>query len=123
MNDALPADYHTDCLIPVPLHAQRLRQRGFNQTAELVKGLAAELNCPYSLTHCDKIINTPTQAGLRGQQRRKNLRQSFRVKPMPYAQVTLVDDLLTTGSTANELARCLKQQGVRRVDVLCCARA
>lgn len=123
MKDALPDDYRSECLIPVPLHALRLRQRGFNQTAELAKILAAELAIPCSLTRCQKIINTPTQAGLSGRQRRNNLKQSFRIKPMPYAHVTLVDDLLTTGSTASELARCLKQQGVQRVDVLCCARA
>lgn len=123
MKAALPEHYRSDCLIPVPLHARRLRQRGFNQTAELAKRLAGELMIPYSLTHCHKRINTPTQAGLSGRQRRNNLKQSFTVKPMPYAHVTLVDDLLTTGSTASELARGLKQQGVQRVDVLCCARA
>lgn len=123
MKNALPENYRSECLIPVPLHALRLRQRGFNQTAELAKILATELAIPCSLLHCQKIINTPTQAGLSGRQRRNNLKQSFRIRPMPYAHVTLVDDLLTTGSTASELAHCLKQQGVQRVDVLCCARA
>ncbi len=57
------------------------------------------------------------------QERRKNLRQAFLVKPHGYDHVTLIDDLLTTGSTANEIAKLFKKEGARQVDVWCCARA
>ena len=121
--NALPPDaVNTQCLIPVPMHPIRLRQRGFNQAAELAKQLAHTLNLPFDLFSCKKIINTAAQAGLNEQQRRKNLRDAFEAKPLPYQHITLVDDLLTTGSTANELAKVLKKQGVTRVDVWCCAR-
>ena len=117
-----PATKNTQCLIPVPMHPKRLRQRGFNQAVELTKQLGRTLNLPYDLSHCKKIINTDPQASLNARQRRKNLHQAFHTEPLPYQHVTLVDDLFTTGSTVNELAKIIKDQGVNRVDVWCCAR-
>lgn len=114
--------FKPDCLVPIPLHPQRLRERGFNQAAELAKLLAKQLNFPCNTRLCQKIINTPPQVGLNHKQRRKNLRHSFTVRANNYQHIILIDDLLTTGSTANEVARILKQQGVKRVDLWCCAR-
>jgi ComF family protein len=111
------------CLVPVPMHAKRLRQRGFNHAAVLAQHLAKKLSLPYQLNQCQKIINTPPQASLSALQRQKNLRGAFFVKSLPYHCITLVDDLFTTGSTANELARILKAQGALRVNLWCCARA
>ena len=111
-----------DCIMPIPLHQQRIKQRGFNQAAELAKRLARIVNIPYDAKTVKKIANTLPQVGLNAHERRKNLRQSFTAKPSSYDYVLLIDDLLTTGSTANEVASALKQQGVRRVDVWCCAR-
>lgn len=123
MLHALPqGKYVTEHLIPVPMHPQRLRQRGFNQAAELAKQLSHRLKLPYDLSYCRKIVNTASQAGLNAQARRKNLRHAFQAKSGNDQHVTLVDDLLTTGSTANELARVLKNQGVQQVDLWCCAR-
>lgn len=122
MMDALPTGYTTDCLVPVPMHPKRLRHRGFNQAAELTKQLSRHLKLSYDLTYCRKQVNTAPQAGLNAEARRKNLRDAFQVKTSDYKHVTLIDDLMTTGSTANELARVLKKQGVIRVDLWCCAR-
>ena len=113
----------TQCLIPVPMHPLRIRQRGFNQAAELAKRLGRKLNIPYDLSGCQKISNTAPQATLNAKLRRKNIRNTFKANSVDYKHITLIDDLLTTGSTANELARVLKQQGVTRVDLWCCARA
>lgn len=110
------------CLIPVPMHSQRIKQRGFNQAAILAKMLAKTLKLPVDLTSCTKQINTTPQASMDGEQRQKNLRKAFHSTPLVYEHVTLVDDLLTTGSTANELALTLKKTGVKRVDIWCCAR-
>jgi len=122
--NAIPTEAKTtECLIPVPLHNKRLRQRGFNQTALLAKELGRALKLPYNLTYCSKIINTAPQASLNADGRKANLKNSFHVKSNKYKHITLIDDLLTTGSTVNELAKTLKQQGVSRVDVWCCARA
>lgn len=123
MLQALPKEgYQTECLIPVPMHIKRLRHRGFNQAAELTKHLARKLNLPYDLAHCKKTLNTRPQAGLNANARQKNLRGAFQASPRNYKHITLIDDLFTTGSTANELARMLKGQGVTRVDLWCCAR-
>lgn len=111
-----------DCLIPVPMHASRIKQRGFNQAALLAKYLSKQLAIPCALNLCFKTRNTAPQASLNSEERHKNLLNSFRVTPVPYAHVALVDDLLTTGSTANEIAKLLKKAGVKRVTLWCCAR-
>lgn len=111
------------CLIPVPMHPRRIRLRGFNQAAILAKLLAKKLQLPYDVRSCQKMINTLPQASLNGEQRQKNLHQAFKIKPIPYKHVAIIDDLLTTGSTANELALTLKQSGVEQVEIWCCARA
>jgi ComF family protein len=105
------------------MHRLRIKGRGFNQAAILAKSLAKKLQIPYDLSSCQKIINTVPQATLDGEQRQKNLRQAFKTKKLPYKHIALIDDLLTTGSTANELARILKESGVEQVDIWCCARA
>lgn len=113
----------TDCLIPVPMHPKRLRQRGYNQAAVLAKQLSHQLNVPYVVTGCKKVLNTLPQAGLDSRQRRMNLKGAFVSKQLDYQRVTLIDDLYTTGSTAHEIAKTLKKQGVEKVDIWCCARA
>lgn len=110
------------CFIPVPMHPQRLKLRGFNQAAVLTRYLARTLKAPFDLSSCQKIINTAPQASLDGEARQKNLRHAFQAKPIAYSHVVLIDDLLTTGNTANALAYVLKKAGVERVDIWCCAR-
>ena len=115
--------YKTQCLIPVPMHPQRLKSRGFNQATLLTKKLARETKLPYHLMHCKKIINTAQQAQLNAQKRQVNLNKAFVLaKPLPYQHVTIIDDLITTGSTANALALTLKRAGAKRVDLWCCAK-
>jgi len=119
----LDKSHDTECFIPIPMHPHRLRQRGFNQSALLTKQLAHTLRRPYHVSCCKKIINTRPQAELNAQERQTNLQSAFEAMPLPYKKVTLVDDLLTTGSTANALAGVLKSRGVEYVDIVCCARA
>lgn len=123
MLEAIDEHYVTECLMPVPLHPARLRQRGFNQAAILALKLSSQLKIPCDLFGCSKIAATPSQAGLSAQQRHINLKEAFHAKHVPYLKVTLIDDLYTTGATANELAATLKKQGVQKVDIWCCARA
>ena len=115
-------DAKTECLIPIPMHPQRIRSRGFNQSVELVKYLSKIILRPYDLTLCTKIKNTPPLASLDAKARKKHIKNAFHCKTSPYQNVTLVDDLITTGSTANELAATLKQAGVLHVTVWSCAR-
>ena len=113
----------TECLIPVPMHPQRLRQRGFNQAAELAKKLGQTLKLPHEQACCIKKINTAPQISLNEKERKKNLVNTFYTEPLKYKHVTIIDDIVTTGSTVNALAETLKKQGgVKKVDVWCCAR-
>lgn len=124
MLEALPERtlLQTECLVPVPLHPKRIRQRGFNQAAELAKLLAKRLGLACDLDLCQKVLHTPPQASLDRQERQRNLRRAFQARTKGYQHITLVDDLLTTGSTANELAREFKKQGIVKIDLWCCAR-
>jgi ComF family protein len=113
-----------DCLLPVPLHKARYRQRGFNQSIEIARHVAKELQIPLDLTSCQRNRDTPHQTGLPAKQRRKNLSNAFSlINPVKSDHVAILDDVMTTGSTTHELAKLLKKSGVRRVDVWVCARA
>ncbi|MCE0462308.1 ComF family protein [Pseudomonas uvaldensis] len=114
-----------DALVPVPLAARRLRQRGFNQAALLARWLSGSLQMPCEEHLLRRIHDTPAQQALDARARRRNLRHAFAM--MPGAQVrdrhlALVDDVLTTGATAQTLARLLLDAGAARVDVYCLAR-
>ena len=113
-----------DCILPVPLHRKRLRQRGYNQSIELARPVAKAFDIPLDLESVVRIRNTHTQTGLDQKQRRKNMRSAFlAVKPLTGLHIAIVDDVVTTTSTVNELARIVKKAGATRVDVWSIARA
>ncbi|MBF0752284.1 MULTISPECIES: ComF family protein [unclassified Pasteurella] len=107
-------------IIPVPLHHLRQWQRGYNQSDLLAKVLSRWLNIP-CLSHIVKRVkNTPTQRGLSATARRRNLNNAFKItlsSPFPYKRIALVDDVITTGSTLNEIATLLRQLGVQEIQV------
>lgn len=112
-----------ECIIPVPLHPQRLRERGFNQALELARIIAQHLNIPLDYSLCQRNKATPFQSGLSAKQRKKNLKNAFNVtKPHSYKHIVIFDDVVTTGTTVNELARQLKQSGVEIIEVWAIAR-
>lgn len=115
-----------DLILPIPLHRKRERQRGFNQAALLAKRLSRRSGIPLGGKDCVRVRDTAPQTGLRGAERRKNVRGAFAV-PCPERvqgrRVLLVDDVLTTGATADACARALLAAGVRGVWVLTLARA
>jgi len=113
-----------DAILPVPLHSSRLRQRGFNQALELARPLAKMLKLPLLLSQISRQKNTLEQSSLSAKQRRSNLHKAFAVEQdIPYKSVAIVDDVMTTGSTVEELSTLLKQNGVEHVEVWCVARA
>ena len=117
-------DQQPDCIIPVPLHVKRLRQRGFNQTYELINPVAKKLGIKIDTKHCLRKKHTKAQTGLNAKTRRQNLKGAFEFKNNHnYNYVILFDDVITTGSTMNELVKRIKKQGVKRVDVWSLARA
>lgn len=125
--EALPRWYQDDTLpsliIPVPLHKKRLRERGFNQSLEIAKPIAKYFKIQLDKFSCIRSKATKPQLSLPQKERRKNVANAFVMRKIIQAQhVAILDDVFTTGHTANALARLLKQQGVRRIDVWCCAR-
>ncbi len=112
-----------DCIIPVPLHRHRLISRGYNQSVELARPLARQLKVNLDNDSCKRIRNTVPQSDLPAKKRQGNVRNAFSVaEGISYSHVLLIDDVITTGSTVNELARTLHKAGVARVDVLACAK-
>lgn len=114
-----------ELLLPVPLSPQRLRQRGFNQAALLADWLGKPLGLPVNAKLLQRVQEQHSQQGLTASERRRNLKQAFALvseAELTGRHLALVDDVLTTGATADSLARLLKRAGVRRVDVYCLAR-
>lgn len=105
-------------IIPVPLHRKRLIERGYNQAIELAKPLAKLLKIPLFFDFCERIKPTATQTLASANARRLNLKNAFRVtKPHTLTHVAIIDDVLTTGSTATAVSEALKQSGILQVDV------
>jgi ComF family protein len=114
----------SDCIIPVPLHKARYHKRGFNQALEIARTVSKRLQIPVDYSSCIRHKDTPHQTGLSANKRRQNLRRAFSVQnPMQAQHIAIIDDVMTTGSTANALAAELKKAGAIRVDVWVCARA
>ena len=113
-----------ELIIPVPLHPKRYRQRGFNQSMEIGKIIANELSIPIDARCCQRIKNTPHQVSLTAKQRHTNIQNAFQVITKPEAKhIAILDDVMTTGATSNELAKVFKAVGVKRVDIWVCTRA
>lgn len=113
-----------DALIAVPLHSKRLRERGFNQSDFIAQHIHNELGIPLIQHRLKRVINTISQTALKANERRKNLKNAFSYKSMQgINSIAIIDDVVTTGSTANEIAKTLKKQGVQRVEIWAFARA
>jgi ComF family protein len=109
-------------VIPVPLHPRRLRERGFNQAARLARRIANG-NLLFAL---ERVRDTPSQSRLGDREREKNVRGAFRVRRPEVVRgqsVLVVDDVLTTGATAEACSRALLTAGAREIEVLTLARA
>ncbi len=114
-----------DAVVPVPLHPSKLRQRGFNQSERLARIVAQERGWHLDANGIVRVRKTRVQASLDGAQRIDNVRDAFACRPQQrYAgqSVLIVDDVLTTGSTAREVARIARDAGAKRVCVVALAR-
>jgi ComF family protein len=116
-----------DALVPVPLHWRRLWTRRFNQSAMLAKAISPIVGVPLAENALSRVKATAQQVGLSQAERASNVQGAFRVQPDGKAEVkgrnlVLVDDVLTSGATADACARALLRAGASRVDVLVFAR-
>ncbi len=116
-----------DFIHPVPLHWSRLLRRRYNHSAELARYLSKHANVPMHVNVLKRVKRTRQQIGLTRAMRKKNLRGAFGVmaknKPLVIDKhIVLIDDVLTTGATAEACARTLRRAGAAKVSVLTVAR-
>jgi ComF family protein len=112
-----------EVIIPIPLHAQRLQERGYNQALELAKIIGRSLQIPVDFSSVKRRKATRAQASLPARLRGENIRHAFElIRPMAYSRVALLDDVFTTGNTVRELSQLLRNAHVEKVDVYCIAR-
>ena len=123
-----------DRVVPVPLHLKKLRIRGFNQTALIIRACGRiagtfHIETPYQRVDQDVLLRdkwTEPQTGLGRKKRIANIKNAFKLNPkvdIDSQRILLVDDVYTTGATVNECAKVLLQGGASRVDVITLARA
>jgi ComF family protein len=112
-------------LVPVPLHRRRLWSRGFNQSAIVARELSRRTGLPVAVDALRRVKPTPPLKGMGMRQRRRTVAGAFRARrpsDLHGRAVVLIDDVLTTGSTADACARALKKAGAARVDLVSWAR-
>jgi ComF family protein len=112
-----------DALVAVPSHRSRLRERGYNQSLELARPLAKRLNIPLR-DSIARIRATPPQTALSREERRKNMQRAFTATDdVAQLRLAVVDDVMTSGATAEAIARCLLKAGAKSVEIWVVARA
>ena len=115
-----------DLIVPVPLHAKRLRWRGFNQSLLLAREVGRICQLPVNPFVLQRWKETVAQTQLSERERRRNVRGAFRLHPdlsVKDKTVLVVDDVYTSGATVNECSRTLKKAGAKEIYVLTLARA
>jgi ComF family protein len=126
LTEHAPLTIDHDLLVPVPLDLERLRWRGFNQAAALTRVLAARSRRRWDPLALRRCRATAPQVGLGEDERRRNVARAFAVREPAAVRgrsILLVDDVMTTGATAEECAKAMRRAGARRVEVLVLARA
>ncbi len=118
-------DARPDGIVAMPLHPQRLRTRGFNQSQLLAARIAKRIGVPLLSDACQRVRDTPPQSLLPWKERDKNIRGAFEVT-LPATvcgkHIAIVDDVMTSGASIGELARALKKAGAREVSAWVVAR-
>ncbi|MGA1562289.1 MAG: ComF family protein [Gammaproteobacteria bacterium] len=111
-----------DCVIPVPLHPKRIRERGYNQSLELLRTLAPQLGVRIEHKPAQRVRATSAQMGLSAKDRQHNLDGAFVINaPLP-RHIALFDDVITTGSTLAELSKIARAAGAEVIEVWAIAR-
>ena len=113
-----------DLLIPLPLHPQRLRERGFNQSVEIARHIASQTGIPLDHQTLIRTRATAPQAELALKERARNVRGAFECRADHSGRrILLIDDVMTTGATLREAARVLKLHGAAVINIAVIARA
>lgn len=112
-----------DAIIPLPLSKARMKERGFNQTHELLRIIGKNKGVFIDYKSVKRIKPTKPLSSLNLEERKSEIKNAFSAKPISYKKVLLVDDVMTTGSSMNELAKIVLKAGAESCDVLTLARA
>ncbi|PKI16466.1 ComF family protein [Colwellia sp. 12G3] len=110
-----------DLVLSVPLHVKKWQIRGYNQAHLIAKSFARQLSLPYDANVVERVKNNDSQMGKTGNQRRKNLADAFSLQKKLASHikhVVIIDDVVTTGTTASEISKLLKQAGVETVTLV-----
>ncbi len=114
---------YPNCIIPMPIHPKRLRERGYHQVYELAKILSHQLSIPVKLNTCRRIKHSQPQSDLPFKERKENIKNVFQAKKILYQHIAILDDVITTGETVSELCKTLKKENSHlMIDVWCLAR-
>jgi len=112
-----------DVLIPMPLHPQRLQERGFNQAVEITRVVACELKLSMDVSACKRVKSSAPQVTLPLKERVRNMRNAFSCeRALDNLKVALLDDVMTTGASLNALAAAVKKAGAAHVECWVIAR-
>jgi ComF family protein len=116
-----------DVIVPLPLHPRRLRERGYNQSEYIARGISEITGVPVDTTHVTRVRNTPKQALQKGEERKANVENAFEVnhpEQMYRKHILVVDDLITTGETMQSCLKAMRRfRGAKfSVFALCKAR-
>lgn len=116
-------DKRPDCLVAMPLHPARLQERGYNQSLQLARSIGRQLDLPVLTLACQRVRNTSSQSSLPWKQRNKNVRKAFVCSSeVAGKHIAIVDDVMTSGATLNELASALLNAGATEVSAWVIAR-
>jgi ComF family protein len=112
-----------ELIVPMPLHRARLRERGFNQAVELARPVGRRLGVPLALDLIERVRPGRPQSALQRSRRHANVRGAFALRrPLDAWHIAVVDDVMTTGASAGELAATLRHAGAERIEVWVVAR-
>jgi len=119
----LAATERPQLIMAMPMHLNRVKERGFNHALELAKQVHQHSDIALEIEGCIRVLDTPTQAGMDMKTRTRNLRGAFAThKPWQGQHVMIVDDVMTTGASMHAVARVLKQAGATQITALVLAR-
>jgi ComF family protein len=118
LNSPVSSPLQQNILVPIPLHPDKLKTRGFNQAELIARGFAKVTGYSLQVDGLVRVKNTPPMFGLKPQQREENIQSAFALgrqfqNRLPRNPILLIDDIYTTGATAREAATVLRQQGIK----------
>jgi ComF family protein len=111
------AENTPDVILPMPIHRNRRFTRGYNQSKIIAEVLAKPLNITLDNQSLSRVKSTSAQSGLNKKDRQSNVKQAFAYTGPVYRHVAIIDDVITTGSTLNEVCNVLKEKGIERISV------